>query len=57
MAKWATKLKKFEISYHSRSSMKVQVLTNFLVEYSWLDDKLKEVPTEQLAEQFNPGIT
>ena len=40
MAKWMVKLNAFDISYHSRSSIKVQVLANFLVECTWIDDKL-----------------
>lgn len=29
--------------------MKVQILDNFLVEYTWIDNKLEEVPNELLV--------
>lgn len=51
------KLNEFDIFYSLRSSMKVQVLTDFLVKYTWLDDKLKEAPTELLTEPSNPEMT
>lgn len=48
MAKCMVKLNEFDISYHSRSSMKAPVLANFLVECTWSHDKLEELPAEQL---------
>lgn len=52
MAKWAIKLNKFDISYCPRLSMKVQVLVDFFVECTWLDDKLEE----ELAKQLDLGM-
>lgn len=57
MAKWVIVLNEFNIFYYPRSSMKVQVLTDFLVECMWSDDKPEKVIIKQLAEQPNPRMT
>ena len=55
MAKWAIKLDKFDIQYHPRPSMKVQVLADFIVKCTILDnnpedeanDKIKQAMTSE----------
>ena len=39
MAEWVVKLDKFDIQYHPRSSMKVQILVDFITECTILDNK------------------
>lgn len=48
---------KFNISYYPRLFMKAQVLANFLIEYTWSDDKPEEASIEQPAKQPDPLAT
>ena len=42
MAKWVVELSEFDISYHLRSSIKVQILANFIIECTILEGKLNQ---------------
>jgi hypothetical protein len=39
---WALELSEFDISFHPRTSIKSQILANFIAEYSGLPDKWEE---------------
>ena len=42
MAKWTVELSEFDLSYVLRSSMKVQIFADFVVEYTLIDDSQVE---------------
>lgn len=51
MVKWVIELSEFDLSYHPRSAMKVQVLADFLIECTIPD----EVPPLELFEEADPS--
>ena len=56
---WAVKLSEFDIAYHPRSSMKAQVLDDFLTEVTWPADPTDEpeaVPLGTLEERPDPSV-
>lgn len=57
LAKWTNKLNKFDIFYHPRSSMKAQILANFLDECIWSNNKPKEALAESLVKPLDVEMT
>ena len=49
MVKWAIELSKFDISYLSRSSIKAQVLVDFIIEYTIPKGKLVQEQPDKLT--------
>ena len=53
IANWVVKLSKFNIQYWSRSSLKVQVLADFIMEYSISYEELtSESPKEIIEDSY-----
>lgn len=51
MVKWVIKLSEFNISYRPRPSMKAQILADFIVMFTVLEDKVTaNEPNEQALE-------
>ncbi|XP_073099648.1 uncharacterized protein [Elaeis guineensis] len=50
MAKWAVKLDEFDIQYRPRSSMKAQVLADFVTECTIFDNKSKDTDDNTIKE-------
>ena len=47
LAKWAIKLKEFNLSFQARPALKSQVLADFLVECTWTEEQVEEPPLVQ----------
>ena len=54
MTKWAIKLSKFDIQYHPRPSMKVQVLTNFVAECTIPNNKSEDKASDIIKQTMTP---
>ena len=54
MVKWAIKLSEFDIQYCSRPSMKVQVLADFVVECTVLDNKPEDEANDTIKQTTTP---
>ena len=52
--KWAIKLNEFDIQYRPRSSMKVQVLANFIIECTISDNNSEDEPNDKLKQVETP---
>ena len=50
MAKWTVKLDEFDIQYHPRPSMKVQVLADFTAECTISDNKPEDTDDNTMKE-------
>ena len=51
MAKWMVELSEFDLSYIPRSSMKAQILADFIIEYTPIDDgQVEDQPHEETSE-------
>ena len=55
MVKWIMKLNEFDIQYHPYSSMKAQVLTDFVTECTILDNNPEEESNKQV-ETFEANL-
>ena len=54
MVKWAVKLGKFDIQYRPRPSIKVQVLADFVAEYTISDDKPEDTDDNAIKQVMTP---
>ena len=59
MTKWIIKLNEFDIQYCTCLSMKVQVLTDFVVECTIFDNNPEEEANDKIKEAttFGPDLT
>ena len=55
MTKWAIKLDEFNISYQPGTSIKGQVLADFLVKCSWLNNPSADEPETPSVKSADPG--